>query len=258
MEHLGRKIKIFKKENGVYDWKETVHRNTIRSPHTIDDLVFFENKWFIGGVSIWPKENHPKEFINFHILVLERDGKFLTNLLSTEFNKDIKSHWLRYYLRLHNNKLYFMSENDLTIHVVSPKELTALNSKRLKPPPFYKAMAEDAFRGRLSSQEFTKTLSKWHTSYSSVTNIALAQGHLIVQLRTATPGKPRFALMFYDLERFELADMLFADDQLVAYKDDLFYFYKDGMPYDDDDAGPFHIDIRRLVANGPAKTKTAQ
>jgi len=249
IDWMGRKIKIFKKENGLYEWQETVHRSPSQNFHTIDDLAFYDNKWFIGGVSVWPNEKNSKDFFHYHILVAERDGRTITHILKSDFNKNTMSRLMRYYLKLHQGKLYFMAEHELKIHVVSPTELKTLTSQRLKPPPFYKFKPKDAYKEqRLNDQEFAETLSKWHTSYSSVTNIALAQGHLIVQLRTATPGKPRFALMFYDLERFELADMLFADDQLVAYKDDLFYFYKDGMPYDDDDAGPFHIDIRRLVA----------
>jgi len=249
MGFMGRKIKIFQKENGVYEWEETIHRRAIRNAHAVEDLVFYEDKWFIGGASVWPKEGNPKEFVNYHILVLQKDGTLLKRLLKTELEENLASRWMRYYLSGHKDKLYFMAEHDLRVHVVSPTELKILESPRLKPPLFYKPMPDDAYREKtLNPEAFEPTLSKWHTSYSSVTNIALAQGHLIVQLRTATPGKPRFALMFYDLERFELADMLFANDQLVAYKDDLFYFYKDGMPYDDDDAGPFHIDIRRLVA----------
>jgi len=248
MEHTGRRIKIFKKENGAYQWDETVHRNAIKSFHTVNDLAFFEDRWFVGGVSAWPKEDNPKEPVNYHILVLNRDGSFLTNLLSTEHEKGLRYHWFLYYLKRHEDRLYFMTENDLVIHVISPKDLKVLKSQRLKPPPYYKPIPEDAYRTRLANNAFEATLSEWRTSYSSVTNFGVANGHLMVQLRTASPTRLRFGLLIYDLETLDLKDTLFTNDQMVAQSGDRFYFLKNGMPFDDDDAGPFHIEIRRLVS----------
>jgi hypothetical protein len=244
MDHTSRKIKIFTKKEDGYEWKRTVFRKVTGNHHFVNDLIYYDNKWFVAGYSAWPERNH---FANYHLIVLGPDGDFLGKYVKTELKENFQSHLVVYFAREQDGVIYLMAENDPVVHVFSAKEMKDLGTHRIKPPSFYRPPSEETYTRIPPNRNFQNHITAWRTSYSSIANIAVTPEHFVVQYRTAIPDKKIFVLMFYARDDFTLVDQIETNHQLVANEDDLLYFIRNGMPGYDDEAGECHIDILKIT-----------
>ena len=244
-EHYG-KIKIFHKEDGEYQWKASVTRPPEGSHHFVNDLAYYQGKWFIGGFSTY---STTKGLEANHVRVYDEEGKFLTSLVNLPVENRMKSYQLMdYHLRQKGSRLYFLRDEALVVYVIDAAKPALTQTVELQRPRFYKEIPDETYvdKKRRGLSGFEERLVNWRLSYSSIVNVAVTDQTLVLQLRTLNPRMKRFALLFYDLDDFELKTTYEIDDLLITNDGDRFYFFRGGVPGIDDDAGEFIVDIYQI------------
>jgi hypothetical protein len=242
-EHYG-KIKIFEKNDGDYQWKESVTREPEANFHYITDLAYYDSKWFMSGESTWRKGDGLE--VNY-IRVYDSDGSFLTSLVNLPAEKGKSHNLIDNFMRQDGSRLYFLIQDKLEVFIIDAAKAALQRTVTLERPSFYKELPEDAyFRNKSKLTGFEERLVSWRLSYSAITNTILTEHSLVVQLRTMTPRMKRFALLFYDRDDFTLKEIHETDDLLVVNYGPRLYFIRGGMPGIDDDAGEFTVDIYKV------------
>ena len=146
----------------------------------------------------------------------------------------------------YKDRVYFLSENELKVHVVSLKELKVEKEVVLEIPKFYKKMP-DGFYGwkkyEGSDKGFTRDIEYWKTSYSRINKVIIEGDFLVLQIRTCSENLKKFALLFYNAANFKLEKTIYTDDLLLCSRKGKYYFFAGGDPGLDDEADEFKINI---------------
>jgi hypothetical protein len=220
------------------------------SHHFVWDGQFIDGKLFFAGPSI---EKRGKNIVTiYYIKVYAEDGKLIKDLLEKKIKtSDLMPylHLLFYYLEQYRGSLFFVSENEPQVTIISPQTLSVKREVRLAMPAFYKPMPADNYRSnaQLPIIELQKNFETWKTNYSRICRIAIDGDLLVLQIRTCAKGLKRFALLFYNAATFKLEDMVFTDDLLLGVKDGKYYLFANGDPVFDEDAADYIINIYRFM-----------
>jgi len=238
------KIKLFSKEQGTYEYKDSIFRKAEGSHFYSKGIAFAHDRWFLSGIGLdYAPEGDKSQIKVIFLKVYEANGLFFKDLLAevTEYRGHES---LRQYMAPYQDKLLFMRETELEVTVLDTIKVEVERVVALERPKFYKALPDDFYFTESKKSLTIEQMVNWQKGYSAVMNVAVSGKNLVVQVRTATPKLKRFAVLFYDLATFALKDTQFTDDLMLASQGDRFYFFKDGMPGFDDDAGPFKVEIR--------------
>lgn len=241
MEH---NIKIFTKKNGNYEWKETRWLKRDYYPHMIRDALYLDNKWFFAGLNVQDIKGE-KNHVNL-LKIYDNNGKPMVNLLEEWHDKNKMYGNMHFYIVSYKNSVYVLSEDKLKTYEISINQLKLLKEWQLEIPSFYKKMPDDFYTvGKINEdpQIFNKNYFKWKTAYSRITNAAVEDGYLVLQLRTCSETLKKFALLFYNLETMKLEHTIFTEDYFLASRDGKYYCYANGNPGEDEDTDRCTINI---------------
>jgi len=238
------KIKTFNKVNGAYDWQGSIYRKAEPSSFMIDDVAWSGDRFFLAGFTIAPTDRSD-EFVLTELKAYDSGGKALGDLVSEQGSFETfvtRTNWVERHLRAHDDRLYYMTEKHLTVHLFDPGTLKEIEAVTLPRPAFYRPAPKGHFRvldkqqRYLTGPELMGKRVDWRKSYSRVENMVVTRDYLVLQLRTASARLPRFGLCFYDRNNgFSLEGISYTDDLLVAGRDGLLYLMAGGHPGVDDD-----------------------
>jgi hypothetical protein len=238
------KVKVFSKKDGNYKWKETKWFKRGSGPNKIRDVVFFKNKFFFAGYEAIAKDMKFGE--SAYLKVYDQDGNILKRLIRRKGN-DGKRLWeMRYYVEAYaDDTILFLSESELKVTVVSAKKVEVLKEVTLEIPSFYKKIPENfyAFSPKNRSIDLKLELEKWALGYSAITETAVHNGKLILQVRTCSEKLKKFALLVYNIKDWKLEQTIFIDDFFLGARDGKFYFFAHGNPGRDENTDNSIINI---------------
>jgi len=236
VEMMQQRIKIFTKIENKFVWKKTVRLKTGPYTQAIRSIVFLKDKWFAAGPS--PLERYHDEdkkptTISF-LTIYDTEGKPIKQLLISKVQNIFKANQMYYYLISDGNRILLMAEDELKVHVVSPTKLEVTKKIALKIPGYYKKMPEDFYIYKKKyfnpRSSIDKDIEYWETSYSRILHMIVEDGYLVIQIQTCDEKLKKFALLFYDLQTFELKQTYFIDDLLLGSRAGKYYFYANGNP----------------------------
>jgi hypothetical protein len=239
------KIKIFTKKDNTYAWKET---KSFKSPITpiCKSLLFYNDKWFLAGV-ITQSWNISKKLNSYFLFyAFDNNGERLKGLLPGQAHSVFREGTLDYFMSVHKSRILVMVENELKVIEIDPNRIEVLRETMLEVPLFYVKMPQD-FYIETDSKNITSDLAveveKWKTSYSIITNTAVENGYLTVQVRTCSDKLKKFALLFYNADTFKLEKTFFINDFFIGSRDGIYYFYANGNPGYDEEADECIINL---------------
>jgi len=247
------KIKAFTKVNGAYEPKGSIHRKVENSALQIDDFAWVGDRFFIAGFAMEPTVEKDK-FAFVSLKSYSRDGAFLGNLVTLLEEKEafsVHNNWLERHLKTDGETLFFMMENNLDLHIIDPADPKANHRiVTLERPPSYQPMPDSFFHifeknGRLmDGAAISYKTVEWRKGYSRVENMEILAEHVVLQIRTAHEGIPRFALCFYEKsEKPALVGLTYTDDLLLGSLGDRLYMMAGGHPGIDD------VELENTIVN---------
>lgn len=231
------KIKIFTQKDNTYAWKET---KSFKNPMTpiCRDMLFYNDKWFIAGVITQSWDIHKKKNSLFRFYAFDNKGERLKGLLPVQAQSVFGPGSLDYFLSLHKGKIFLMVENELKVFEIDADKIEVLREIVLEVPSFYIKMSPDFYSKKVSIKSISDIaidVEKWKTSYSIITNTAVDNGYLAVQVRTCSDKLKKFALLFYNADTLKLEKTFFINDFFIGAREGIYYFYANGNPgYDEE------------------------
>ncbi len=254
VEGMAGKLKVFHKKGGKYTWKQTIWKRFGISYFIVSDGLFSHGKWFFSGTEDVPIGNNNFEI--YFIRIYEENGKYIKSILKKIYKKSeaFPIHLLNYHLEQYKSDIFFIAEDEPLVKIISPQTLELKREVKLKMPEFYQAMPKDNYRYKknqrnLGDIETMKLWASWKTSYSRICRAAIDNNYLVIQIRTHSKQLKRFSLLFYNADNFNLEEVVFTNDLLLAVKDGKYYLFKNGEPGYDDEAGDFVIHIHQFKDN---------
>jgi hypothetical protein len=244
---MAGKIKVFQKKEGTYVWKKTVWLKRGRYGHIVRGGTFWDNKWFLTGFNFLGMDNKIGRFAL--LTVYDEAGMHLKNLLQVEYSEPNMLTELDYYIVGVDDRLFFLAENELKVKVITADALKVIKEVALKVPDFYKKMPADFYiykRYDDPSENFSRDIEQWKTSYSRITGVVVDGDTLVLQVRTCRDKLKRFALLFYNIDNFRLKRTIFIDDFLLGAREGKFYCYANGNPGWDEAADQCIINVYRI------------
>lgn len=242
------KIKIFEKKEGTYVWKKTIWLRRAQFAHLVRNGLYYDNKIFFAGFQFHEKKKNTYEIAL--LKVYDDKGQPLKELIERSLNAMNQQYAMRYFLEPYKENVLFFAENKLAIHVVNAKELEETRVVKLTKPKFYKEMPADFYifkKYNKPSESYDKDMETWATSYSSISNVALAGHHVVIQVRTCDPKLKKYALLFYDANNnFKLDKTIFTEDFFFGVKDNKYYCYANGNPGLDEETDDCIINIYKI------------
>ena len=151
-----------------------------------------------------------------------------------------------YHLAVHNSRIFLIVENELKVYEISPDKVAVIKETNLESPPFYKKMPGDFYsfkKYNSPGRELSRDINYWRTSYSRITNIAVEDGYLVLQIRAFEDETKKFAMLFYNADTFKLEKTVFIDDYFIGAQDGKYYFFAHGNPGRDEDVDDLIINI---------------
>ncbi|MFC2156109.1 hypothetical protein ACFLRB_06445 [Acidobacteriota bacterium] len=250
------KVKIFQKEGETYKIKEIKWLKRGKYAHTISDGIYLDNKWFLAGFEMIDADIDKKiQHISF-LKIYDKEGKPLKNLIKKQLDKANQFYLMDYYVVNYKDFVYFLPENELTVHLISLKELQVEKVVKLEIPEFYKKMPADFYAWKMynkPNESLRKDFETWKTSYSRINKVVTADDYLVLQMRTCSDKLKKFALLFYNANTFKLEKTIFINDLLINTRDSKYYFFANGDPGRDEEAEDVKIHICSF--RGKAKKK---
>lgn len=242
----GHRMKLFTKKDNTYKeskirwFKQGYYASIIR------DILFTGNKWFFAGLTDQRMEGSAA--IRAILYVYDDEGKPLKTLLEKKYNPKCSYHNMDYYIaadKEQKKKVFVMSEHELKAYQVSTDKLEVVKEWDLETPGFYKKMPEDYFMMQKpgDSRSLSSVLSEWKTSYSRITEAAIEDGYLVLQIRTCDEKQKKFAMLFYNVDSLKLEKTIFTDDFFLGTQDGKYYFYANGNPGRDEGVDECIINI---------------
>lgn len=242
---MAGKAKIFTKKNGTYAWKETKWFKTGKYAYNPTEGVFFDDKIFLTGEELLGLDGTAKNVA--FLKVFDDNGKPLKSLIKKTYTESNRFYMMNHHVAGYKSgTIFFLPANSLTATEISSKNLEEVKEVALELPPFYKKMPLDffAYRKYKNPQNLLVDLEKWNTTYSSITEVAVDEKFLVVQVRTCSDKLKKFALLFYNVENnFKLERTVFTDDFLLDVKDGKYYCFANGNPGRDEDTDKCVINI---------------
>ena len=229
------KVKIFTKKGNTYTWKETKWLKMGEYPPLNNDILFFNNKWYLGGIHFINVDNK-KQVVSL-LQVYSKDGKPLKELIEREYPARNYKYEMDHFVMAHKNYVYFMVENELKLYEIADDQLKILREIKLETPAFYKEMPENFYQFKLYDKDpmdFIRDIHNWKSSYSRVTRAEFSDNFIAIQIRTCSTNQKKFAMLFYDAAGFQLKEIFFTDDYFIGLRNGKFYFYGNGEPGLDD------------------------
>jgi len=241
VEH-NRKIQVFEKNNGIYKWQKNIWREEKGCWQKIMSSLYTDGKWFFAGEVTEYADDSKQKSIPF-LRIYNEVGGFLKQPLIIDFEKSRRFNLMSYYLTQDKKYIFFLSEDAPTIYLISKQSLEVVKKVELPVPKFYKKIPDDFYRWELGNTRIQLEHQIWKTGYSRITNAIMVKDSLVIQMRTCQPGKDKFALVFYDLNNFQILKTIYTKDFFLTEKNEKYYFFKDGNPSLDDEAGKLAINI---------------
>jgi hypothetical protein len=239
------KIKIFTKKDNNYAWKET---KSFKNPLTpiCRAMLFYNDKWFLAGViaQSWDISKKMNSFFRFY--AFDNKGERLKGLLAVNAQSAFKAGSLDYFLSLYKRRIVLMAENELKVFEIDADKIEVLRETVLEVPSFYIKMPQDFYIEKdsiKSKRNLGLDVEKWKTSYSIITNTAVDNDYLVVQVRTCSDKLKKFALLFYKSDTFKLEKTFFIDDFLIGARNGIYYFYANGNPGYEEEADECIINL---------------
>jgi hypothetical protein len=240
-----QRLKIFKKKENKYVWKETKWLKRDKYNQKITDILFYKDKWFLAGQHPLNYNKNEKTKTVSLLRVFNEDGKPVKELITRNLNILDRTSEMKYYVVLHGDRLLFLAENELKVHEISPEKMEVQKEVKLETPAFYKKMPGDFYKNKHYSdtKDFVKDIQYWMTSYSRIINVLVENGLLVIQIRTCSEELKKFAVLFYDADSLELKKTFFINDFLLGARNGIYYFYANGRPGLDDDIDECTINL---------------
>ncbi len=247
---LGQKIKIFSKKDDTYKWKETKWLKRSYFPHYVSRFLFYKDRWFAAGIKPLEtdektmKSNKPKECAL--IKVYDANGKPIATLFKKPYNVKSRHETMDHHLAVHKSGIFLIVENELKVYEICPDKMAVIKETRLEAPPFYKKMPEDFYSYKKydsPGKDLLKYLVHWKVSYSRVTNVAVEDGYLVLQIRAFEDETKKFAMLFYNADTMKLEKTHFIDDYFIGSQEGKYYFFAHGNPGRDEDIDDLVINI---------------
>ncbi len=244
------KIKIFTKKDNNYTWKET---KSLKCPITpmCKNMLFNNDKWFIAGV-ITQSWDSSKNLNSYYLLyAFDNKGERIKGLFDRQSKGVEGQAAMDYFLALHKNHIIFMVENQLKVFEIDADRIELLKERMLQTPDFYVKMPpgfyvlQDFHKG--GKESFGSDCEKWKTSYSIITNIAIDNDYLAIQVRTCSDKLKKYALLFYNSNTLNLEKTFFSDDFFIGARNGTYYFYANGNPGYDEKADECIINLYSFV-----------
>lgn len=236
------KIQVFKRKKDRYQYENTLWKEKDKGLQQVKSALLINNKFYFSGCVY--KNDNPKTPENFWIQVFDRKGNFIRDLVPLK-NRSKRYYLMGSYMVNKGDRIFFTAEHLPEITIISSKSDQIISKKRLKMPHYYIPIPEDCFalklKKRLSLANIDKIFAEWRMNYSRIVNVKVCGDYLLVQIRTCRQNQKTFALLFYDMEKFELHNTFFTDHLLVASKNSTLYFLNQGNPRIDDEAGDMII-----------------
>lgn len=234
LERVDR-IKIFEKKEGAYVETGVKWIKRSQYPHFIQDMTYFDNKLFLAGRCLLNYD--PNITKQAYLRVLNAKGEQISTLLYEELKteEDTKSLYIVYFIIANpsRNELYFMSECDLKIDIISPVELKVKDTVKLEKPKNYKAMPAHFYQDPkvpMAHIEELKKVETWKTSYSRITRAFLYRDFLVLQVVNCGKNEKNYSLLFFKGKDFKLEKVIPIDDLLLGVHGDNLYFFAGGNP----------------------------
>jgi hypothetical protein len=235
---LSKKIKIFTKKGNTYTWKET---KSIKSPYSFipRDMLFHNGKWFFAGFNVTSDDKKRNRITFFYLSVISDKGEPVKGLISREIPYEEDPAQMHYFLELHRDRVFLMIENELKVYEIGTDEIKVLREIALETPGFYTKMPPDFYTFKkppTDENKFVRTIENWKLSYSSITNTAVDNGYLAIQVRTCSDKLKKYALLFYNTDSFKLEKIFYSNDFFFGARKGIYYFYAKGNPGFDEEA----------------------
>ncbi len=243
------KIKIYSLKDGTYHWKKSLWLKRTPTFHRVKDGIFYQNKFFFTGME--GIVDHPEKSLSncdrySFLKIYDEQGNSLKQLIQKKelkptFIMDMKFHVVGY----HSDRVFFMAENELILHVISTTSLEEIKVIPLEIPSFYKKMPPNFYApAKKGGSTMTQIdLENWDMGYSSIQEVAVDGKYVVVSIRTANTKMKKFALLFYNADTYKLENTIFSDDYLLDIKDGKYYCFANGNPSLDDNTDDCIINI---------------
>jgi len=243
---MGLSMKIFTKKDNTY--KESKKRWFKRGYYSplARDALFTGNKWFFAGRLI-QREKKSGTIVAL-LVVYDDEGKPLKTLIEKEFKPKSSYQNMDYYIvadKEAKKRVFVMSEHELKVYEVSTDKLELVKEWVLETPGFYKKMPEDYFMMQKPGdpRSLSSVIAEWKTTYSRISEAAVEDGYLVLQVRTCSKELKKFAMLFYNVDTLKLEKTVFTDDFFIGARDGKYYFYHNGNPGRDEGVDECIIDV---------------
>jgi len=173
------RIKLFQRKEGSYEYKRSIWLESKISFYIITNGLFYDSKIFLAGFEKLAFEK--KENKAALLKVYNEEGAVLKNLIITEIKKNRRNYMMDRFVMAHNDKIYFISEDNLFVYIISADTLEEVDQIQLEIPDFYKPIPEDFYfhEGAYKSpNEFLLDNDYWKTSYLIITKAIINEGYL--------------------------------------------------------------------------------
>ncbi len=245
---LYRKVQIFAKKRQGYKWERNIWRQEKGCFQRVSSARFIRNKWYFAGME-YDYEQSPKG-VYYLLRICEENGKFIKRLVRRKYKEPRRLNLMGFYLAEYKRRVLFLGEDEPTVHEISQDSLQVIRKVKLRVPGFFKPMPADYYAREInrdgenfSIPVFYRALERWKSTYSRITNMLIEKGRFIIQIRTASDDRPRFALLFYHLPSFDFEKMIFTNDYLLTSRSGKFYMFQNGNPMIDEEAGEFIVNV---------------
>jgi len=244
------RIKIFEKKNDTYIYKRSIWLKRTRLFQTIKNGLYIQSKWFIAGFEHL-NINEKKQKISL-LKVYDAEGNILKNLMIQEYKKQNRYYMMDQFVLGKAEKVFFLSENELKVNLISAKTLEQITEVSLEIPAYYTPMPKEFYihnTAYKSPNDFLRDEEHWKSSYSRITKAIIEGDYLVVQIRTCQEKLKIFALLFYSLNTFNLEKTILIDDLLLGAHESKYYFHANGGPGFEIDADKSIIHIYQFNKN---------
>jgi hypothetical protein len=243
------KAKVFTKTNGTYKIKQTIWFKRDPHLHVVKNGLFYDNKWFLAGYETMVQKKYESRAATF-LKIYDHNGTPVKRLIQKSYKEMNQEYIMDYYVIGFKDRVFFMTENNFKIYIISVKDLETVKVVDLRKPEFYKEMPKDYYVWKTydnPNDNFIKDVEKWKTTYSRIHKVIVEEEFLIIQIRTCTKNLTKFALLFYDTRNFELKRTILTEDLLLGARKGRYYFHANGDPTRDEEAENFIINIYKFV-----------
>jgi len=247
---LKNKIKVFKKEGEIYRGSNKQWLKINPGKYLLRDAFYARNRFFLGGLFPIKKEKK-KIYAALMLAYNDATGQEEKNFAFVYYPQPSDHYIIRKHFAVYGDDLFFLSQNEMKLYIISLTDLVLEKTVELKPPKFYIPMPKTFFilKNYKDDTDYWKTIVTWMTSYSAVTRMVVLQnGYLILQIRTCNPKLNKFALLFYNMNNnFALENIIYTNDLLLAGEKDLLYFFNGGDPMVDEEANKVIINVYQIL-----------